>query len=280
MNHNELLLYWLTFGVEAVLCIFVFVRKVSRHLPIFATYAYVLLTGTVVLGLAYEYFGFRSTVLYYAYWTASLLDVIVRSFAIAELCRYGLREYRGIWTLVWRVLSALALLFLANGAQDAWGQPNRLAIYGLTLQRDVDIASIAIVAVLLLIRHYYGITLEALQKAVALGICFFCAVDVINNTILRNLYTGQLFFWFSIRHMALWPILKPQIERVNDLYGTIRLSALMISMGIWCFALRKPLPEPAEAPVLLPAGVYQELSPAINLRLRAFNDRILEVLKP
>jgi hypothetical protein len=29
----------------------------------------------------------------------------------------------------------------------------------------------------------------------------------------------------------------------------------------------------------LPAEIYRELSPAINLRLSAFNDRLLELLK-
>jgi hypothetical protein len=174
----------------------------------------------------------------------------------------------------------LALFLLAHAALDAWGQPNRLAIYGLTLDRDLDIASIAILAVLLLIRGYYGLTLEYLQRWVAFGICFFCAVDVINNTILRDLFTGQMYFWFSIRHMSLWPALKPQIERANDLYGTIRVFSLMTSVGIWCFALRKPVAAPAKAPVLLSADVYREFSPAVNLRLRAFNDRLLEMMKP
>ncbi len=80
--------------------------------------------------------------------------------------------------------------------------------------------------------------------------------------------------------MSLWPALKPQVERVNDLYGTIRVFSLMISVSIWCFALRKPLPAPAEAPELLPAEIYREFSPAVNLRLRAFNDRLVEMMKP
>ncbi len=98
------------------------------------------------------HFGYRSSASYYTYWTSDFLSMAVRSLAIAELCRYGLRAYRGIWTLVWRVLSVLAILFLAHAALDAWGQPNRLAIYGLTLDRDLDIASITILVVLLLIR--------------------------------------------------------------------------------------------------------------------------------
>jgi hypothetical protein len=35
----------------------------------------------------------------------------------------------------------------------------------------------------------------------------------------------------------------------------------------------------AKDPELLPVKVYQEFSPALNMRLRAFNDRLLEMLK-
>jgi len=204
----------------------------------------------------------------------------VRSLAIAELCRFGLRDYRGIWALVWRVLTALSVLLLARAASDAWGQPNRVAIYGTTLDRDLALASIVVLAVLLLIRNYYGLALEPLQRAIAIGICFICAVDVIGNTIKRELYTGYLFGWFLTSQKSLWPILRPQIMRVNDFWSTVHLVSFMFSMGIWCYALRKPLPAPSESPVLLPANVYREMSPAINMRLATFNDRLVELLKP
>jgi len=64
------------------------------------------------------------------------------------------------------------------------------------------------------------------------------------------------------------------------LWSTVHLFSFMFSMGIWCFALRKPVPVPSESPVLLPAEIYREMSPAINLRLSAFNDRLVELLKP
>jgi hypothetical protein len=54
----------------------------------------------------------------------------------------------------------------------------------------------------------------------------------------------------------------------------------MFTMGIWCFALRKPLPAQTESPVLLPVEVYREMSPAINMRLATFNDRLVGLLKP
>jgi hypothetical protein len=280
MNHLENILSWSTLSFEIVLCGFVFTRKVQRILPLFAFYACVQLTRTIGVWLAYEYFGFGSSTSYYAFWGCALLSAAVRSLAIAELCRYGLRAYRGIWALVWRVLVALSILLFAHAVMDARGQPDQFAIYGMTLDRDLALASIVILAVLLLIRNYYGIALETLPRAIAAGICFICAVDVIGNTIFRNIYTGYLFSWFLTSQKALWPALQPQVERVNDLWSMIHLFSFMFSMGIWCFALRKPLPAPSESPVLLPVEVYRELSPAINLRLSAFNERLVELLKP
>jgi hypothetical protein len=74
--------------------------------------------------------------------------------------------------------------------------------------------------------------------------------------------------------------LRPQIEHVVDMWSTVHLFSFMLSMGIWCFALRKPVPEPSERPALLPVEIYRDLSPAINMRLAAFNDRLMELLKP
>jgi hypothetical protein len=280
MNHLESILYWSTLSFEIVLVGFVFARKVQRILPLFAAYACVLLTCEIGLWLTYKYFGFTSSISPSAYWGSIVLTAAARSLAIAELCRYGLRAYLGIWAFIWRVLTALSILLLVHVARDAWGQPNGVAIYGATLDRDLALASIFILAVLLLIRNYYGLVLEPLQRAIAVGICFICAIDVIGNTILRNLYTGYLFSWFSTSQKDLWPALKPQIDRVNDLWSTVHLVCFMCSMGIWCYALRKPVPAPLETPVLLPAEVYRELSPAINLRLTTFNDRMVELLKP
>jgi hypothetical protein len=280
MNHLESFLFWSTLSFEITLCGFVFTRKVQRILPLFATYTYVVLAGTIGGWLIYEYFGFYSLTAYYAYWVSILLNAAARSLAIGELCRYGLRAYRGIWALVWRVLAVLSVLLLTHAATDAWGQANRVAIYGTTLDRDVALTSIVILAVLLFFRNYYGIALEPLQRAIAVGICFICVVDVIGNTILRDIFTGYLFSYFLTNQKSVWAALSPQFERVRDVWSTIHLFSFMVSMGIWCYALRKPLPAPSESPVLLPAEVYRELSPAINMRLTTFNDRLVELLKP
>src|SRR5690242_4379902 len=97
MNHLEIALSWSTTVFEIVLCGFVITRKIQRTLPFFATYAFVLLICTVGVWLTYQYSGFTSFTSYYAYWGSILLNAAARSLAILELCRYGLRAYRGIW---------------------------------------------------------------------------------------------------------------------------------------------------------------------------------------
>lgn len=281
MNHLETFLFYLTIGFEVVLCGFVFANRAQRALPLFAVYASALLSESVGTLLMYRTFGFQSQAAYYSFWTLLVLIAILRSLAVAELCRYKLRLYQGIWGLVWRVLASVALLSFLHAAFDTWGQPNRLAIYSLTLDRDLDIASVGVLAALLLVHNYYGLSLEPLQRGIAAGICFICAVDVVGDTIVRSLYTGYLFPFFAVASKtSFWLSLKQYYDRTNDIWSTIHLICFMAAMGIWCYALRRPILAPAKAPELLPAEVYRELSPAINLWLSAFNDRLVELLKP
>jgi hypothetical protein len=279
MTQRDLLLYGSTLTFQILLAVFVYLRNLQRRLPFFTAYATLALACMIVIGLIYRFFGFRSLTSYYTYWIIVGVDMVARCLVVAELCWYRLREYRGIWAFAWRLLIPLTLLFLGHAALDAWGQPNRFIIYSLTIERDINIASVAILTCLLLIRNYYGLPLEPLYRLIAVGLFFYCIIDIVNTTVLMDQFTGSLFSWFSIDHMSLWPALRPQIERMQSLWTTIRFSSYMISMSIWCFALRKPLPAMAKDPELLPVEVYQEFSPALNMRLRAFNDRLLEMLK-
>lgn len=279
MNPLEALLTISSLLFQTILCGFVIVRKAQRVLPLFATFVYVVLVSTICLSLSSLYFGFESTPTFLGSWAGIFLFVSTRSLAIAELCRYGLCNYRGIWALVWRVLTVLSIFLIGHAAIDAWGQPNGIAIYWTTFARDFALASIVILAVLFLFRAYYGLALDPVPRLIAFGIFFTCTVDAIGNAILLNLFKGYLFPWFLESQKALWPSMEPLVRRVDDIWSTVHLVCFMISIGVWCYALRKPLPKPAERPELLPVGVYQGLSPAINVRLATFNERLVELLK-
>jgi hypothetical protein len=280
MTRHELFLYWLTLGFQIVLCVLVYSRNLQRRLPFFTAYITWLVTKTLALQFVYHHYGFRSPAAYYASWFTTGADLIARSLVIAELCRYELRAYRGIWALTWRALAVLALLLLGHAAVDAWGQPDRLVIYGLTLERDLGISSIVILLAVLIVSNYYDLSLDPVREWIAVGMFFFCAVEVVNSTMLRETFTTHLFPWFFSRYIDAWSAIRPAVERANGSWSAIRSYAFIVSMSIWCFALRKPLPAPVRAPLLLPKEIYGELSPAINLHLRAFNDRLQEILKP
>jgi hypothetical protein len=280
MNPLETVLLCLPVAFVTVLCGLVFARKTQRVLPFFAAYSSVLLVSAVSVWLVYRMFGFHSLAAYYCYWLSLPLNAGMRSLAIAELCRYKLLAFRGIWGLVWRALAGFSLLFLLHAAFDAWSQPNHLAMYSLTLDRDLDFASVAILATLLLIHNYYRLSLEPLQRMIAAGIFLVCSVDVIGDTIVGNLFTGYLFPFFAANQSSIGSAVIHFYSRINDLWSSIHLIFFMSAMGIWCYALRRPVPARAQAPELLPAEVYRELSPAINMRLATFNDRLVELLKP
>ncbi|MGH9679177.1 MAG: hypothetical protein ACRD4Y_04445, partial [Candidatus Acidiferrales bacterium] len=195
----------------------------------------------------------------------------VRSAAIAELCRDSLKAYQGIWGVTWRLLGMMSLLLIIHAAIDAQGQPNWFTAYGLTIERDIDIASFFILATVLAVGKYYRLRIEPFQQWIAIGICFYCLIVFADNTVVRDLF---------VQYRPSWTSMKSQLDRLNDLRSTIFIAASCLTIGSWCFLLRKPLPVPAKAPELLPVEIYQELSPAINLRLRELNDRLLEMLKP
>ena len=279
MTHRDLLLYSLTTGFLVLLCVLIYSRKLQRRLPFFTTYSTLSLASILGMALFYHHFGFRSATSYNAYWLTTGVIVVSRSFAIGELCRYELQAYQGIWALTWRVLAILVVFFLGHAAVDAWGQDGGIAIYGLTIERDIATSSIVVLLALLLIRAYYGLSLEPLHIWIAAGMLLISIIDMFSTSSLRNTFTGTLMYWFFRRYANSWSDLKAQIESATGLWNTIRISGDIISISMWCYALRKPLSAPATKPVLLPAEVYRELSPAVNLRLRAFNDRLQGMLK-
>ncbi|MBZ5661831.1 MAG: hypothetical protein LAO08_15620 [Acidobacteriia bacterium] len=224
--------------------------------------------GTTVVS---AYFGFQTRTYFYAWWIAVAATLLTRSVAIAELCSDVLRAYRGIWALAWRLLGLMALAFLVHAAIDAKGQPRWVETYGLTLERDLEVASVVILLAMLFIGAYYHLPLDSLQKSLVIGLGSFCAIQFVSSTVLRD----SVLQYISSR-MAL----RAQMDHMQDIWNTVYIASSCFCIGMWCFALRKPLPVSAKQPVLLPAELYPALTPQINLQLRSFNDRLVELLKP
>jgi hypothetical protein len=257
-------------GLITLLCSLLHFRKIGNRLPYFSVYVDFMLVSSVFDALLLWKFGFHSAANYYGVWISYGLVLMARSGATVELCRNCLRAYPGIWALAWRLFGLMALGLLVHAAWDASGQPRWIEAYMLTLERDINISTFLILAAMLLVSHYYRIRLEQLQQWIAIGICFYCVTAFANSSMLRDLLLSLLPAGSSM---------LPRMNEVNDLSGFVDIAATGLTLGTWCFLLRHPLPEPAAEPELLPAEVYAEMSPAVNLQLRQLNDRILEMLK-
>jgi hypothetical protein len=271
MTRYEIFLFSVIAGLETLLCVLVYSRKLQYRLPLFAAYATTMLACSTVLAVVFSRFGFRSDPSVVVSWYAIAATSIARSAAIAELCRENLKAYQGIWALTWRLLTIMTALFFVHAAIDARGLPDWFTASSMTIERDVEIASAAVLITIFVVGRYYRLAIDPLHQLLGLGIVLFCIVEFVNNSIVREVLT---------HNGTVWTIARPVAERVTQAWNTMQAVAADTAVGIWCFALRKPLPAPARPPILLPVDVYRQLSPAINLRLRAFNARLMELLKP
>jgi len=270
MTPVEILYFVLQACLQSLLFALVLFRGLYRRLPFFSAYATVGFVNIVLAAIVDYHFGAHTFPAYHFYLWASALQISARSLAVAELCYDGLRDYRGIWTFAFRFFLFLTAFFLIHGAVDAYNQKSRLFTFAVTLESDAGIASIAILVALLLVRHYYGLQLGLLQRQLAAGVCLLCLMEAVNDSVFQR---------FLVQY-AVHPPWSTWIFHVFDFWSFIHNWAFFIALGIWCFALRRPLESRAPAPVLLAGETYTQLSPLINYRLRVLNERLLGLMKP
>ena len=242
--------------LSAGVCALAFWRRLYLRLPLFTSYLTLLVIQDLFVWGAYLIWGFASPVAFYCFWVTQVTVLTGRAVAIGEIAWHALREYRGVWALGWRVLSVIAALLLLHAALNTHDNTFRIVKFLLTAERNLELTAAGILVTLLAICRYYQIRLEPLHRMVALGLGLYSTVQVLNSTFLRELRVEYL-----------------------GLGNLIRMVSFVAVLLIWLLALRKPLPTAAEAPILLPQHIYDEVAPQVNYRLRLLNQRLLEILK-
>jgi hypothetical protein len=270
LSTSSYALWMLSNALEAALCLLIFWRGLQRRLPLFAAYILLQLLTGCAGWVFYREFGFWSSAWYYGSWALSGILMIAGWLVTAELCFRGFRAYQGIWALTWRLLVALSVLFLLDASYDASKETHRIGALILLLQRDLALASAAILVLILAIERRYDSQLDGLERQISVALCVYFITILLSNSLLIQWY------------MAHWPAFSghpPSVERLEAWWNGVRFVVLDAALALWCFALRKPLPAPKPEPTLLPPETYGELSPAINYRLRTFNARLMDFLK-
>lgn len=254
---SEYVLWMVTTLLKLSVCALAIRRELFKYLPLFTTYLALTTARELLFWWIYHAFGYHSVIAFYAFWISQAILLVGRAAAVAELAWRALREYRGIWALAWRVLCGIALFLLLDAALGTRGSVSRLAAFIVTAERGLELAVVGILVILLGICRYYRIPLGPVQRIVALGLGCYSAIQVLNNSFLREWLTSYFPVW-----------------------NEVRMVSFQMALMLWLVALRKPVPDTAPAPALLPQKIYDEISPQINYRLRVLNQRLQEILKP
>ncbi len=251
------LLLWATSDLlSGLLCLLVIRRGLFSRLPLFSTYVTVIFVRELIgWGVHFGTHYHVSRLAFYYFWISQGIILVARGLAIAEVAWHSLHEYRGIWLAGRRLLMLTAIVLVLIAAWVARGNARWIAPFILTAERGLEIASAVVLLVLLFLCRYYRVGLDPVPRSVALGLCFYSAVQVLNNTFLQH-----------------W------LKRYFELGSYLRAAAFLVTQVVWLWALYKPLTAARPAPVLLSQQVYDQVSPEVNYRLRALNQRLLEML--
>jgi hypothetical protein len=248
ISYFQQVLWAANVAVKATLLALLVVHKNYRLYPAFFFYILLVIIRDILLFVTYRQWGFNSVIAWQVSWVTLGVVICARALAVAEVCRHVLSRYRGVWALTWRILLLCAALVLSYSilvARHDW----RLALP--SADRGLELSIATVIVVLLLFARYYDVKGEQVARSLAIGFCLYSCFAVLNNTLLE---------WLLYDYSSLWILLG--------------MFAFFASLSLWTWALRKPLSLAEPGKILLPRGVYQSLTPDINIRLRLLNEQL------
>jgi hypothetical protein len=245
-------------AAQVAVCATLFFRGHFRKLPVFTAYIAVNICQAGFLYVVYTHFGFSSHTAEVLAWWSEASTLILRSLATAEVLRLALNPYQGIWGLGWRVLAVAFGVVLPYAAIEAG---SNVAWVIALADRGFNLAfAVAFVGCLLLVRHY-SIPVYPAYKALLGGFCFYSCTVVLASIAAQTLFLREFAHYQPVWQAA----------------TTVSYAVVQV---VWAVALRKPLPVEEKQYALLPASIYQQISPEINQRLRALNEQLIRFWKP
>ena len=231
-------------------------RGLYRRLPIFTTYI-----GLVVLWEALQWSTLQrmnpaSGRYFYFYWISQAVLLTARGLVVAELCYRVVRPYRGVWLLARLLLLLTAATLLVFAAMESAGTAVYLDRFIPATERGLEFAVVGSLLALLGICRYYGLELDLITRAVALGLSLYSILTIVNNS---------MIFESILPHFWLWTVL--------------RRFSYQGALLVWVWPLLQPLAEREPLPVMASAGMYQELAPELSERMRELNNRLQQFLQ-
>jgi hypothetical protein len=227
-------------------------RRTFLYLPVFTAYIVSTILESAGLFVMYRYsrWGPTSAI---AAWAVQGVVTLIRVAAVMELCHHVFLRYPGIRVLISRALVICALLV---GTLSLLFSARALHLKILYADRAVGLALAVAIVLLFVFARYYRVRPREPLQSMSIGFFLYSCFIVVNDSILEV---------FAGSYDALWNFLS-----VLSFVG---------SLLIWCRVLRLAYEDWETPPVLLPAGVYESVSPEVNVRLKMLDDRLSGLLK-
>jgi hypothetical protein len=224
-------------------------RNVSIH-PAFTFYIFMTLAQSGLLFLAIKGSGFSSSSSFKVGWLTQSAVLAARGFAVAELCKHILGRFRGVWLMARWVIFVSGLIALCYALIVGF---RKWTLMLTTAELGIELAIAAVIVSLLVFARYYEIEVDQPFRSLAIGLCLYSCVAVLNDTVLEH--------WLN-NYVPLW-----------NTFGMLAFFACLLA---WTRALRHTAPQTAAAPLLLDRSVYLQVMPEVNERLRALNEQLIQ----
>ena len=244
----ELVLAYLSLGLQVVVVYCLLSRKLWPVYPGLLAYFLMNIFQGCLLFFAYRTWGYLDHRTQLLAWSSEIPVLLMRAWAIADICWLLLGSYRGVWGLAWRLLSALGLGLVCYSIVSAgrvWNQAVLRANIGL------ELTTVMVLVALFLFARHYEIAPSPAIRALALGFFLYSGFTVLNHKILQ--------LWLR-QYVPGWQILS-----------TLPFIA---SVCLWLWAVRQPVAKTLKDLSVLPRDVYYAFTPEVNLRLRGLNERL------
>ncbi|GAC1619118.1 MAG: hypothetical protein PVS2B2_02930 [Candidatus Acidiferrum sp.] len=247
-SQTQNFLWTATIGMEAILLGLLIIRRHYRDFPFFSTYVLGVILQSAVLFFSYRRWGYGSHISVQVAWISQGVVILLRALVVAELCRRLVGPYRGIWALTWRILLACAAVVLSYSLLFSQFAVH-LAI--VNADRGLELTIATVVVVLFLFACYYGIAPDSRIHFLAVGLCLYSCIYVLNDTFLER-----------------W------MDSFSIVWNYLGMVGFLVSMVLWLWGFRKQQTMEVFSAVLLPKEIYKSFSPQLNLQLRHLNDRL------
>jgi hypothetical protein len=155
-----------------------------------------------------------------------------------------------------KVLVVTAVIVIGYASVTAYQDKTPLVAFFVTAERGSEISILVILVALLAFGLRYNVALGPIERSIVLGLGFYSAFQVVNDSFMDQWMTPHFHWWNSTRVIA-----------------------FDLALIVWLVPLRKSLPPPRSAPALLGEDVSRQLLRQVLDRMREITDELKRIGK-